>query len=131
MIWNAALDVGVDAMNHDHQDILDAMNAVYDGSQAGDAGASMMAKITRLGQITTRHFADEEAWMANHGYPDLARHKMIHEKLLSDFRDHAAAIGRAGGVPNDAFFNFLRLWLSAHITCIDVKYGRYAQPKAA
>ena len=127
MNWDSTLDIGVEAMNHDHRDILDAMNAVYDGTEAGEAGASMMAKIARLGQITTRHFAAEEAYMAKCNFPELTTHKAIHAKLLADFQEHARTIDQAGGKVTSAFFTFLRLWLSAHIKNIDVKYGRHAK----
>lgn len=127
MNWDSTLDIGVEAMNHDHRCILDAMNAVYDGTQAGEKGPAMMAKIARLGDITTRHFAAEEAYMAKCGFPELTTHKAIHTKLLGDFQNHASTIGAAGGTVTSDFFNFLRLWLSAHIKNIDVKYGRHAK----
>ncbi|WP_264443227.1 bacteriohemerythrin [Novosphingobium sp. JCM 18896] len=127
MNWDQSLDIGVEKMNAEHRDILDAMNIVYDGANAGQSGPAMMAKIARLGDITTRHFADEEAYLARIGYPELEIHKGIHKKLLDDFAVHAQAIAAAGGVPTSAFFTFLRLWLSAHIKCIDLKYGNYAK----
>ncbi|MFA7601821.1 MAG: hemerythrin family protein [Novosphingobium sp.] len=130
MTWDQTLDIGVEPMNREHRDILDAMNAVYDGAQAQQFGPAMNAKIARLGEITTHHFVDEEAFMARVGYPELATHKMIHQKLLKDFGRHAEAIAAAGGVPTKEFFTFLRLWLSAHIKGIDLKYGKFAQAGA-
>lgn len=127
MNWDQSLDIGVEKMNAEHRDILDAMNLVYDGANAGQSGPAMMAKIARLGDITTRHFADEEAYLTRIGYPELEIHKGIHQKLLDDFATHSQAIAEAGGKPTSAFFTFLRLWLSAHIKCIDLKYGNYAR----
>jgi hemerythrin len=130
MNWDQSLDIGVEPMNREHRDILDAMNAVYDGANAGQSGSAMMAKIVRLGDVTARHFADEEVYMAKIGYPGLANHKGIHKKLLDDFAGHTQAIAAAGGVPYSAFFGFLRLWLSAHIKCIDLKYGDFSRGAA-
>lgn len=130
MNWDQSLDIGVEAMNREHREILDAMNVVYDSAQAGQSGPAMMAKIARLGDVTTRHFADEEAYLGRIGYPDLVNHKAIHKKLLDDFADHARTIAAANGVPTSAFFTFLRLWLSAHIKCIDLKYGDYSRKVA-
>lgn len=126
MTWDATLDIGVEAMNREHRDILDAMNRVFDMNEAGRSGAGMMAEIARLGDITTRHFRDEEVFMAKSGFPDLEPHKRIHAKLLADFAAHASAAEAAGGRPSSAFFQFLRLWLSAHIKCIDRKYADHA-----
>lgn len=126
MEWSPELDIRVESMNREHRDILTAMNAVYDGAQAGMAGPAMMARIARLGEVTTRHFADEERFMDQCGYPDATTHKAIHAKLLRDFTAHVATIEKAGGVPTQAFFQFLRLWLSAHIKRIDRQYGDHA-----
>lgn len=106
MLWDQTLDIGVEPMNHAHRDILDAMNAVYDGAQAQQFGTGMVAKIGRLGDITTRHFAEEEQFMAKIGFPELSTHKMIHQKLLQDFSAHSTAIAAAGGVPTKEFFTF-------------------------
>ena len=71
--------------------------------------------------------------MARINYADLENHKRIHAKLLKDFAAHQAATEAAGGEPSPAFFQFLRLWLSAHIKCIDLKYAEHSRkaPNAA
>ncbi|MDZ4691695.1 hemerythrin family protein [Terricaulis sp.] len=127
MVWDQSLDIGVHDMNREHQDILNAMNEIYDAAQAGQRGAGIMAKVDRLGQVTAKHFRDEEAFMARTKYPDLENHKRMHAKLLRDFAEHRAATEAAGGAPSNAFFQFLRLWLAAHIKCIDLKYAVHSQ----
>jgi len=131
MNWEPRFDVKVEEMNREHRQILDAMNAIYDAVEAGQKGPGVMAKIARLGEVTTRHFADEEAYMQRIGYPGFDTHQAIHKKLLRDFGDHAARAQAAGGVPASDFFSFLRLWLTAHICCIDIKYGQHAASKRA
>ncbi len=130
MTWDNSLDIGVHEMNREHQDILNAMNAIYDACQAGKKGDLINGMIANLGAITTRHFRDEEAYMERIGYADLANHRRVHAKLLSDFATHQAAAAAAGGEPSLAFFQFLRLWLSAHIKCIDLKYAEHSRAKA-
>jgi len=127
MEWSPALDIGVEAMNREHRDILAAMNAVYDGVHAGERGPRILGKIERLAQITTRHFADEERYMAQMGFPGLETHKAIHARLLADFSAHVRTIEQAHGEVHKQFFSFLQLWLSAHIKCIDRKYGDHAR----
>ena len=131
MNWEPRFDVHVEEMNREHRDILAAMNAIYDAVEAGQKGPGVMAKIAKLGEVTTRHFADEEALMQRIGYPGFDTHLAIHKKLLRDFGDHAARAAAADGVPSSDFFSFLRLWLTAHICCIDIKYGNYAAGQRA
>ncbi len=127
MVWEPSLDIGVPDMNREHIDILNAMNAIYDAVEAGKSGPGVMAMIDKLGAITTRHFKDEEAFMTKIGFPDLENHKRMHEKLLKGFAEHADAARAAGGRPKADFFQFLRLWLSAHIKHIDRTYATHAQ----
>ncbi len=126
MNWTPELDIGVEAMNHEHRQILDAMNDVFDADAAGVSGPAMMAKIGKLADVTTRHFVDEERFMDQVGFPGREAHKSMHAKLLTDFGRHAKAAEAAGGKPSREFFQFLMLWLSSHIKHIDRKYGDHA-----
>ncbi len=127
MTWDPSLDVGVDAMNAEHRDILAAMNAIFDAHQAGKRGDEINTAVAKLGAVCTRHFADEEAFMEKMNFPGLRTHKLIHQELLTEFGKHAAAIKAANGEVPDEFFSFLKRWLAAHIKGIDTKYGAYAK----
>lgn len=130
MTWDSSLDIGVEAMNREHREILDAMNAIFDAHAAGQQGPAINRLIQRLGEITTRHFADEEKYMAAIGFPELGVHKRIHATLLQDFGRHAEGIKSVGGIANPAFFGFLKRWLAAHIKGIDTKYAAHARVAA-
>lgn len=130
MNWDRSLDVGVDAMNKEHHEILDVMNMIFDAHSSGRRGEPINALVARLGEVCTRHFADEERFMQEIDFPGLKTHQIIHKALLQDFSRHAAAIRAAGGVANDEFFGFLRRWLVAHIKGVDAKYGAHAKSSA-
>lgn len=131
MTWDSSLDVGVADMNREHQQILDLMNKIYDAREAGDTGASIITLVDRLAQVTVDHFRDEEAYMEKTGYAGLASHKLIHKDLLEKFTGFADEIKACGGAVPDRFLTFLKLWLSAHIRGIDMKYGPKAGDLAA
>ncbi len=38
MQWDDSLDIGVDAMNREHQGLLDIMNKLFDASERGETG---------------------------------------------------------------------------------------------
>ncbi|MBR9825899.1 MAG: hemerythrin family protein [Alphaproteobacteria bacterium] len=131
MTWDSSLDVGVADMNREHQQILDLMNKIYDAREAGQTGASVIALVDRLAQVTIDHFRDEETYMEKTGYAGLASHKLIHKDLLEKFTGFADEIKASGGTVPDRFLTFLKLWLSAHIRGIDMKYGPKAGDLAA
>jgi hemerythrin len=126
MNWDQTLDIGVAAMNKEHRDILDAMNKIFDAHEAGQKGEVINQLVARLGDVCTRHFADEENFMAKTDYPGLHTHKLIHIQLLENFSEHAEVIKADGGMANDKFFGFLKRWLVAHIKGIDIKYATHA-----
>lgn len=131
MSWDASLDIGVEPMNLEHQEILTAMNRVYDAAAQGLRGQAVNDLVANLLAVTLRHFQDEERFMERIGYPDRDRHKQLHARLLAQLHDHAQAIHAAGGHPSEEFFQFLKFWLTSHIKGIDTKYGTYSKGGAA
>ena len=127
MNWDSSLDVGVDKMNDEHQQILSLMNRIYDAREAGQTGPDIITLLERLGQVTIDHFRDEEAYMEKIGYPGITSHKLIHKDLLDKFTAFASEIRANGGEVPEKFLTFLKLWLSAHIRGIDMKYGPKAE----
>lgn len=132
MEWDAALDIGVDAMNAEHQGLLSIMNTLFDKSKEGVEGPEIIALVDKLGAATLEHFQHEEKFMEDSGYPEVDMHKRLHADLLKKFGAHAAKIKENGGRAPDEFFHFLKFWLSAHIKALDVKYANHANqlPKA-
>lgn len=130
MTWDDSLDIGVEAMNREHREILDAMNAIFDAHAAAQHGPGINRLIEKLGEITKRHFADEERYMASINFPELGVHRRIHATLLQDFARHAEGIKSVGGIANPAFFGFLKRWLAAHIKGIDAKYAAHSRNAA-
>ncbi len=126
MEWNSDLDVGVEAMNDEHKQILDLMNRIHDAATAGQTGAPVIRLVDDLARVTIDHFRDEEVYMEKVGYEGLKTHKLIHKDLLDKYTGFATDIRAANGILPDRFLTFLKLWLTAHIKGIDMKYG----PKA-
>ncbi len=129
MTWDTAkFDVHVQAMNNDHKRIMDLMNAIFDADTQHAPHAVVLSRIDALGAFVIAHFEDEEALMEHVGYPDVVRHKGIHQQLLRDFTRHRGNFAdKRGGPVDPAFFDFLRLWLTAHIRNIDMRYGTFVE----
>jgi hemerythrin-like metal-binding protein len=101
------------------------MNRLHDQFQAGVGKLQQKKTIEELQKYTVKHFSLEEQYLASIDYPKLEAHKLIHASLLEEFGEHVAAFKKSGELTSK-FFSFLKLWLTAHIQGIDMKYG----PKA-
>lgn len=126
MPWDPVkFDVKVQAMNHDHEHIVALINGIHDADAAKAPKAVVLRLLDELGAFTTEHFRDEEALMDFVAFPELLRHRSMHEQLLKDFARHRGAFASGGGRVSPQFFDFLKLWLTAHIRNIDVRYGQF------
>lgn len=121
--WNPkTLSVQVPAMDDEHQVLIKKMNALHAAHAAKLDRHQIESLLRDFAKYTTKHFADEEAFMAKIGYPNLESHKQIHRRLLTQVGEHVAAF-EASGALTEAFFTFLSFWLTSHIRGIDVKYA--------
>ena len=105
--------------------IRDTYNKLIDDRNKANAGkGELLNLIGQLAELTTKHFTAEEAYMEKVKFPDLKSHKMIHTRLLRDFTAHVEKFKSGNGPLGADFFNFLSLWLRAHIQHLDMQYGK-------
>jgi hemerythrin len=124
--WDAKYNLGVQAMDDEHRLIIDAMNQLYELHVAKALGPRLLKVMQHLVQVTRRHFADEEAYMEKLGYPDLRKHRHMHAHLLERL-DQFEAQMRGSGAATEDLFNFLKMWLKAHICGIDTQYAKFSK----
>lgn len=85
--WEDKYSIGVPAIDHEHRQIIDLINALYE-----DLVQSHSEDRTRkfLGELYARisgHFALEEKMMRDIEYDHYEEHKADHERLLDELRD--------------------------------------------
>jgi hemerythrin len=124
--WSDRLDIGVESMNSEHKILIDKMNKLHDLSEGTCTARALKAAFDDLATYAVKHFEDEEAYMEKENYPGLAVHKAVHQRLLKQVNDHAAAIDFESCEIPEKFFDFLSFWLTSHICEIDKKYGANA-----
>jgi hemerythrin-like metal-binding protein len=116
--------VSVEQMDQEHQKIILLMNRLYDQNQEKEKKEVMLTTIVELANFTKTHFQHEEAYFDTlKGYSGGETHKYIHADLLKKLEDFKVKFEGGNGVVGKDFFEFLDLWLRAHIGGIDKKYG--------
>ncbi|MEL6978382.1 MAG: hemerythrin family protein [Pseudomonadota bacterium] len=114
--WSdAALALGVEAMDATHRRMVALMNA------AADAGPDAFpAAFEALAEHTAEHFAQEEAWMLECGDPAAAAHRQEHGKLLAEFAFMRGRIAQGRQRFARAFVaERLPEWLPQHASSMD------------
>ncbi len=81
--WKERYNIGIDQVDGQHQRLFRIINKLRSVSEDEDKGPWVCQEgIKYFKNYATRHFADEEEYMASVSYQDLAIHKRLHE----DFR---------------------------------------------
>ncbi len=123
--WGPSLSVGLDSIDEQHKKLVDLVNKLFFAMSDGKASDILGNIFGELVTYTKTHFAHEEQLFAKYKYPDIAKHKEEHKALTdkalalqADFKSGKVSMSRE-------VLQFLKDWLSNHITKEDKKYGPF------
>lgn len=85
--WKKHYSVGVEAVDHEHRELIDLINRLHEDLLAGSREAQVSAFLGEIFRAISAHFALEELFMREHGYDQASEHKQAHEELLEQIRD--------------------------------------------
>ena len=122
--WRDEFSVGVDAVDHEHREMIDLINTLDDAMQKD---ADHAAIVETLGEIYARiaaHFALEEKIMRDARYSALESHKQDHEVLLDELLDIIDSVDADGRYDRADLSRTLDLWFSDHFRTHDAKLHR-------
>jgi hemerythrin-like metal-binding protein len=118
--WEPALSVGVPEIDVQHRQILHRLRRLH-AALAEGRERDVKSAVRFLERYVAEHFATEEAWMEEFGYPGEARHLAEH----AEFLDKLAAARVAGSAHSHEHVFFVRRWLEVHVVEHDVKLARF------
>lgn len=85
--WKDHYSVGVDAVDHEHRELLELINRLHEELLAGGPEPAVPAFLGEIFRGISAHFALEERFMREHRYDQFGEHKEAHEELLEEIRD--------------------------------------------
>jgi len=117
------MSVGVEAMNDEHQELLQAINelqaAVLHNGQQSMTGP-LLRKVAELAHA---HFSSEERMMTANKYPGAALHLFKHQYLMQQIDALLARVNRGSFKLSEHSLNFLRDWFHTHIQKEDAQFA--------
>ena len=130
MTWTEKLSVGVAVLDEDHKKLVAMLNELYEAMQAGHGKDSLGRILDGLVKYTRFHFAREERFFTQTGYPAAAPHRQEHEALTRQVLDvqRKYAAGAVTTLSLDVM-HFLKNWLVNHIQGSDQKYRPHLNEK--
>ncbi|MEJ1966225.1 MAG: bacteriohemerythrin [Gammaproteobacteria bacterium] len=125
--WDPArLSLQIREMDDEHQVLIGMMNELHTAHGRSAPIGQQLRELDALVAYTRKHFADEEVYMERIAFPGLRIHKGVHKQLLEKLAAFQQGCRANQKLPNDLFV-FFKMWLSAHICGIDMKYAQHAR----
>ena len=122
IVWDDSLNLQIDLIDEEHKFLIFLMNKLYKQYHDGEPQITIRATFSELTEYATKHFSDEEEYMASINFTDLDAHRAIHQRLLERLNAYSQEFDDSNGQISEYFFTFLKLWVTAHIKGIDAKY---------
>ena len=85
--WKPSFSLGIPSVDHEHRELIGAINTVYDSMQANASPETIESCLEDIYADVASHFALEERHMREAVYEEYEAHKDEHEDLLDQIRD--------------------------------------------
>lgn len=119
-VWDDAYNTGVDVIDHQHQRIVEYINALYNATVHSDR-SGVADVLDQLVEYTVGHFAYEEQMLEQYKYAGLEEHKEGHKRFTQKIQDYQEQM-QAGEDIADGLLGDLKEWLTKHIQNEDFEY---------
>ncbi len=119
--WRPEFSVGDPAVDHEHQELIDLVNATAGAIQTDASEAEIDHAFGDLLRGISAHFAHEERQMQAAGYDQLSQHKADHERLIDSLRDIMDAEARDPDRSAAALVKVLGDWFTIHFSSHDAR----------
>lgn len=128
--WNPSLDLGHEAMDHDHHTQIALVSAFVDAVQQGRPWMATRL-VTQLVQYSTVHFGSEELLMDASAYPGTEGHAREHRDLLGDLEALRTAHQSGDATLALSMAIDFRTALAAHMASADRRLAEHAASSRA
>lgn len=119
--WREEFSVGNDAIDHDHEHLIEQINQLYELLGQPMDILSIEHMLSGIQTDISAHFALEELLMREAGYPEYQAHKDDHEKLLDQIHDLAFSFSEDPETGRALMVNQLSDWFSRHFSGFDMR----------
>jgi hemerythrin len=126
--WNEQLDLGHEAMDHDHHLQVALVAALADAIEQGRPWLARKVAV-QLREYSGVHFGSEELLMVARGYGAVEAHAGEHRALLQAMQEVEGALERGEADLALAFAIELRAGLAGHISGSDSRLAEHVHPR--
>lgn len=130
MRWNDEYLTFNQVIDEQHQRLFEIINGIYDMLRVGRGNEAIAYALSDLSEFTRFHFATEEKFMAETGFPGCEHHVGEHGRLLDEIRELRHRVLDGSTVVTMSEMSFLKEWLLSHFTGLDRGLAGFLQQRA-
>lgn len=122
--WHQSYAIGNDRIDFQHHIFLGLVSEFSDARQQNAPADRLVRILEEVIKYAEYHFLSEENLMIDSQYPELARHRILHNHLLSKIRIKASEMALEMTSPKEVE-EFLLEWFLLHTQHEDKKICQY------
>jgi hemerythrin len=84
LAWSDTYRLGISNIDKQHQKLFDIVGEIFSLKDHDDVKEEIRTILYELHEYIQIHFRDEEAYMKEIEYPELAHHQALHEKIVEN-----------------------------------------------
>lgn len=120
--WHKHLELGIEAVDVEHQRLLSTINALYDEMLKGMSKEVMTKTLVELLKYTDYHFATEENLFRKYNVPNAKSHILQHNEYQNKITQFYDDFKTGKTVLSMEILEFLTFWWTNHIQQVDKLY---------
>lgn len=134
-MWKDKYKVGIDLIDQQHQELFNRVSEFIRTVENEDSWEEKLNKVKEtmdfMKKYVVIHFDQEEAYQRKIDYPDIQKHKEIHEEFKGVVNNYVKLFEEEGFTEEkiQEFSAKLMTWLIMHVAQTDQKIGDYVKNK--
>ncbi len=129
LVWGEESSFGIGILDEQHKLIIRMINTLESCSGSPNEAEAVSETLTEMIHHAKEHFAEEEHFMREHGYPELDAHHVLHKDFLHKIvRFSTAAHALVPGLA-ERLQTYLVDWFSQHVLFEDMKIKEFVEDK--
>jgi hemerythrin len=125
ILWMEEFSVGVSKMDRQHKKLIGMLNRLINEPGAQTHSETISDLLSGMISYAREHFRDEEALMAEYGYPFKEHQMEQHKEFVVKTVDFCSAVELGVDIVPQVMLDYLKDWLVHHILQQDMRYKQF------
>lgn len=135
MMWKEKYKIGIGLIDEQHEELFKRVSEFIRIIESKDNWEDRLEKVKEtmafMKEYVIVHFADEEEYQGQIGYPEIESHKIAHAKFREGVDSYLKVFEQEGYTEEkiQEFGGKLMTWLIMHVCKMDQMIGEYVNGK--